>query len=446
MSEKKIDKNGWVNIPSNPVTKVGVFEYLGRQIDPCGNDFGLIPDKIYKVYRPAEELQKQEFLDSLKLIPIMDGHVMLGGVQQSAEDESNSDKVPLRGTSGEDATFDGTYARVNLKYFSPYLNFLIQNDIKDLSLGYITQYDDISGVYDGQEYDFTQKNLYANHIAVVPKGRAGPDVSVLDELQKNSENRHTFTYDSFDFNPGEDYMNEKNEQDEDVVKSETSKLGDKIDEMSKIIQGLSATAPDDDDDGDTHHTTNVVIPQKAEDEDEDSEKAEDEDGDDDESDVEDEDEDAPLDSPSEAMDSKAIKKSTFDKALKIISKLQKKVAAQDSAIKKLTEAQKSYPEKLLRMSVAKDEILKKITPLTGAFDASALSEKDVIEYALKKFGLTAPKGSERAALEAYIKGKSESANKMSSLSQFAKSGTFDSAFSSSQDFTDLGFAKVFGKK
>lgn len=45
---KQIDHNGFWHIEDNPISKEGVFPYLGRQISP-----NLEPEKIYMVYRPS---------------------------------------------------------------------------------------------------------------------------------------------------------------------------------------------------------------------------------------------------------------------------------------------------------------------------------------------------------------------------------------------------------
>ena len=54
-SARNYDINGWAEIKGNPISKVGVFPYIGAQISP-----DLEPDKIYQVYRPEEELMNQE--------------------------------------------------------------------------------------------------------------------------------------------------------------------------------------------------------------------------------------------------------------------------------------------------------------------------------------------------------------------------------------------------
>jgi hypothetical protein len=71
-SARTVDENGYITIQNNPITRVGVFPYLGRQIGAPD------PDKVYMVYRPAEELSCPEFLKSLELLPLVDDHTMLG--------------------------------------------------------------------------------------------------------------------------------------------------------------------------------------------------------------------------------------------------------------------------------------------------------------------------------------------------------------------------------
>jgi uncharacterized protein len=46
---QKIDSNGFIEIENNPISKVGIYEYLGSEI--AAPD----PTKIYKVLRPEEE-------------------------------------------------------------------------------------------------------------------------------------------------------------------------------------------------------------------------------------------------------------------------------------------------------------------------------------------------------------------------------------------------------
>lgn len=70
---KEIDINGFWDIKDNPITKEGVFPYLGSQIS---NE--LEPDKIYYVYRPINELSSVETLKSFEEVPLINDHEMIG--------------------------------------------------------------------------------------------------------------------------------------------------------------------------------------------------------------------------------------------------------------------------------------------------------------------------------------------------------------------------------
>jgi hypothetical protein len=50
--------------------------------------------------------------------------------------------------------------------------------MREVSCGYTADLVEEPGVYQGQAYDFIQRNIKYNHIAIVDKGRAGPDVRI----------------------------------------------------------------------------------------------------------------------------------------------------------------------------------------------------------------------------------------------------------------------------
>jgi hypothetical protein len=162
------DENGFVYVEKRPISKVGVFEYLGSSIG--AED----PDRIYKVYRPAEELSSQDTIESFKLVPWIDDHEMLGTDGTPAEDKG------IQGTTGEDIYFENDTLFGNLKVYSNSLKNRIEKGKKELSLGYRCKYKFESGVFDGEKYDAIQTELRGNHIATVENGRMGKEVAVCD--------------------------------------------------------------------------------------------------------------------------------------------------------------------------------------------------------------------------------------------------------------------------
>ncbi len=169
------DGNGWAEIKGNPISKVGVFEYSGQQISP-----ELEPDRIYNVYRPEEELNNAETIESFRLLPWTDEHEMLGN---DADGLMPAEQKGVHGVIGEDVYFEDGYLKGNLKVFSNKLKSLIDAGKKELSIGYRCLYELAQGVYNGVKYDAIQREIRGNHIALVDEGRSGHDVAVLDHFK-----------------------------------------------------------------------------------------------------------------------------------------------------------------------------------------------------------------------------------------------------------------------
>ena len=130
-TRREWDINGWFEVKSNPLSKVGVFDYLGASIDGDGST-GLDPDRIYKVYRPKEELSSDECMDSFKLLPWIDDHEMLGGPMTPAEYKG------VQGVIGEEIYFDESDLTMkgNIKVFSESMKNQIEGGKTELSCGY----------------------------------------------------------------------------------------------------------------------------------------------------------------------------------------------------------------------------------------------------------------------------------------------------------------------
>lgn len=170
---KIIDHNNFWYIEKNPISKTGVFPYLGREIGYPG----LEPNKIYYVLRSEQELMSPEAIESFELLPITKGHRMLGPQEQGL---TPAEKIPQQGIVGEKVFAEGDTLYANIKVTSEQAKNDINNGLKELSLGYFCRWVKETGEYKGQHYDFVQKNIRGNHLAIVPLGRMGHDVRVMD--------------------------------------------------------------------------------------------------------------------------------------------------------------------------------------------------------------------------------------------------------------------------
>ena len=180
-SAKQFDINGFFEVMSNPVSKVGVFPYLGKNIPQeveNGNSA-----KFFNVYRPASELADPACVASLRLKPWIVDHTMIGdgtgGTKQIEEKLA-------RGVTGERGFFDpddddGTL-KTNIMCWSEFLATAIAAGKAELSLGYRCVYEYAPGVFKGVPYTYVQRRIRFNHLATVNDGRMGPEVAVMDGL------------------------------------------------------------------------------------------------------------------------------------------------------------------------------------------------------------------------------------------------------------------------
>ena len=340
-SARAYDINGWFEVADNPISREGVFPYSGAQVGH--------PDRgrVFQVYRPGEELSAPDALASFRLMPIIDDHTMLGEGHTPAED------VGVAGVIGENVKFDRGVMTANLKIFSKALAQKIKNGKTELSCGYRCVYDFTPGVWNGQPYDAIQRQIRANHLALVDEGRMGPEVSILDQM--------TFTVDAKETTP----------VDEELKKAMEA-MAAKIAELEAKIDGAAAKVGDEE----TQPAGEVVDEEVVKDEDEPpAEEVEDE------------------GTPPASGEAKAM-----DSLTKTVKALAKKVDA--------LAARPAMDEKtVMEVTAKKAALVDRLKPHVGVFDHSAMTLDDVAKYGVKKLNIKTPAGSEAIALDAYLQAR-----------------------------------------
>lgn len=144
------------------LTRSGVFVYL----DESGKEI--------REYRPAEEVFSQTSMDSLQSAPTTDlhppvlidptnfrqyatGHVAEGSVKRE------QDKIVARLVIQDAAAMQAIESGAR----------------KEVSCGYQCETEEVAGVSpEGERYDRVQRGMNYNHVAIVPDGRAGSDISL----------------------------------------------------------------------------------------------------------------------------------------------------------------------------------------------------------------------------------------------------------------------------
>jgi len=399
-SKRRMDWNGFMEVRDNPISKEGVFPYLGSEIPGAPN-----PEQIYYVYRPAEELARQETIDSFKLMPFIDEHEVLGVGGMPAE------RKGIQGTIGEQVYFDPPYLRGNIKIHSSAAQSLIKAGKVELSPCYGCDWSPEVGTFEGKPYQYVQRNIMGNHLALVEEGRTGPDVAVQDHRK--------FTLDSAELLPMA-----LAPEDMEAIKTMVLELlaaqkkpGDEVPEEKPMDEEKPADAelPASEEEtyagGDeTRAAEHIqgVVEQVEEAIEELKEAAED---------------------LTKASDSKS-RKTAQDRMIKAKGKLANAKAAhanltkdsanrkRDSQVEALTKQVKVLQDQLaatkttasdsaplLGLIADRDALYSQVSHFTGAFDHSRMDAKAVAVYACDKLSIKCDKGQESVALNAWMQGR-----------------------------------------
>lgn len=125
-------------------------------------------------YRPPEEVSNPDSLSTFGMKPATWGHppVLL--------DADNTKQYQV-GYSGSQVRYTDGFVEVALVVTdSGAIEKIKRKDATEVSAGYKVDFDPTPGVTpEGEDYAGIQRNIRVNHIAIVPRGRAGPEVRLL---------------------------------------------------------------------------------------------------------------------------------------------------------------------------------------------------------------------------------------------------------------------------
>ncbi len=356
------DVNGYKIREDVPLTMTGVFEYSGAQVDPAFH-----PDEIIPVLRPKEELEDPECIKSFNLLPFTDDHP--DDLLVASDDDKELHK--LKGITGTSAFFDGKFIRNLVKILSKKVESKIGSGKKELSAGYRCFYEIKDGFYEGKFYRAIQRNIRADHFSLVDEGRCGTLVAVSDKksIVDQTENSR--------MNPDEIKVAEK------TVESEMT-----LEKLAEMMKALAATVA---------QLSEKVEAKKAAGDEEVGASASltaDEEG------MGKGDEKRP-----ENGDTKRPENTTDEDKTE-----EKKAAGMDKKynqlLKRIDELEKREPLPQIMSAIDRRENLyKRVSVLTGAFDHKSMTNKQVIDYAIKTLKLDAPAGQEEGVLLGFLKAK-----------------------------------------
>lgn len=133
-------------------------------------------------YRPPEEVSNPESLQTFGMKPATWGHppVLL---------DSKNTKQHQIGYSGSQVRYNDGFVEVALVVTDQdSIDKIKRGDARQVSAGYKVDFDPTPGqTPEGEDYNGVQRNIRVNHIAVVPVGRAGPEVKLLMDRMDSAD-------------------------------------------------------------------------------------------------------------------------------------------------------------------------------------------------------------------------------------------------------------------
>ena len=172
-SQRRKDENGFMHVDSSHITKEQVVKYYGREI-PGWQELKLDPERLYNVYRPADEIEKAA--------PTFDGLPLLLQHHLESADEPQKE---FRVGSISRPVWNAPYLDCDLHITDgAAIDAIEHGDFKEISAAYLYEPVMERGTFDGDDYEIVMRNLRGNHVALVEKGRAGADVVVADSAPR----------------------------------------------------------------------------------------------------------------------------------------------------------------------------------------------------------------------------------------------------------------------
>lgn len=157
-------------IATSRVARTGVQLYLAREIGDAAAAYGFKPNDVVRVYRHEDQVFAKDTISGVTRIPVTLNH------PSEMVDAENWAEYSV-GEVGDDVLRDGEWIVVNPMIKDAAARVAAETTHKELSMGYTAN---IVKARDGIDADFEMVDIKPNHLALVPKGRAGSQARIGD--------------------------------------------------------------------------------------------------------------------------------------------------------------------------------------------------------------------------------------------------------------------------
>ncbi len=168
-SDIRVTKDGYL-VAQPRVARTGVQNYKGVEV-------GTPSVAKVRVNRPEKVVFSKDSLSSYANKPLTFGH-------PSVFVDSRNWREHAVGHTGGEVVRDGDFVRVPIMVTDEdVISAIKSGQVKELSLGYEMELEYVKG---NDSFDAEVKSIQANHLAIVPSARGGPDLTIGDN-QRSSQ-------------------------------------------------------------------------------------------------------------------------------------------------------------------------------------------------------------------------------------------------------------------
>lgn len=168
ITQREYTDEGFLKVPGR-VARTGIQEYLARELGLDGD-----PMRVVRVYRPEDEVFNDASLGTYDASDVTNNH------PHSLVTAATYKGVAVGVVRGPGRR-DGDFVICDLIVKDQKTIDEIIGGKCELSAGYTAIYDETPGVTeDGQAYDYIQRDIKINHVAIVERARAGANARVFD--------------------------------------------------------------------------------------------------------------------------------------------------------------------------------------------------------------------------------------------------------------------------
>lgn len=168
ITHREYTDEGFLRVPGH-VARTGIQDYLARELELPGD-----PNRIIKVYRPPEEVFNADSLATYSGADVTLNHPK-GLVNADNYKVTSVGVVRSSGSKSED------FVQCDLIIKDAAAIKAVNSGKCELSAGYTAVYDETPGITpEGEPYDYVQREIRINHVAIVDRARAGANARVFD--------------------------------------------------------------------------------------------------------------------------------------------------------------------------------------------------------------------------------------------------------------------------